>query len=160
MRTAVYPGSFDPVIYGHLDVIDRAAKLFDRIIVAVVRNPDKKPRFSVKERIAMLKQSVGPGGRNIEIDSFDGLLIDYVRLKKACAVVRGLRAVSDFDYEFQMALTNRKIDPKIETVFLMTDYRYSYLSSSFVKQIAGLGGDISGMAPPAVVNKLNKKVRK
>ncbi len=156
MKIAVYPGSFDPVTSGHVDVIERAARLFDRVIVAVIRNPDKSPLFSFKDRMEMLKASV-PHLGNVEIDSFDGLLVEYVRGKKACAVVRGLRAVSDFDYEFQMALTNRRMAPEIETAFLMTDYKYSYLSSSFVKQIAGLGGDVSGLVPAAVVAHLKKK---
>jgi pantetheine-phosphate adenylyltransferase len=156
MKTAVYPGSFDPITSGHLDVIERASRLFDRVIVAVIKNPDKKPRFACAERMAMLK-AAARHCRNVTVDSFDGLLVEYVKKKKAHAVVRGLRAVSDFDYEFQMALTNRRMAPGVETVFLMTDYRYSYLSSSFVKQIAGLGGDITGLVPDAVVERLRKK---
>jgi pantetheine-phosphate adenylyltransferase len=156
MKIAVYPGSFDPITNGHLDVIERASRLFDRVIVAVIKNPDKTPHFSFKDRRAMLEASV-PHCDNVAVEDFDGLLVEYVRGKKACAVVRGLRAVSDFDYEFQMALTNRRMAPEIETVFLMTDYRYSYLSSSFVKQIAGLGGDVSGLVPAAVVVHLKKR---
>ncbi|MDD5594092.1 MAG: pantetheine-phosphate adenylyltransferase [Candidatus Margulisbacteria bacterium] len=159
MKIAVYPGSFDPTTNGHLDVIERASRLFDRIIVAVIKNPEKTPRFSFKERMAMLEASV-PHCDNVEVESFDGLLVEYVRQKKACAVVRGLRAVSDFDYEFQMALTNRRMAPEIETVFLMTDYRYSYLSSSFVKQIAGLGGDVSGLVPGPVTAYLKRSRQK
>ncbi|MDD4179113.1 MAG: pantetheine-phosphate adenylyltransferase [Candidatus Margulisbacteria bacterium] len=155
MKIAVYPGSFDPITNGHLDVIERAAKLFEKVIVAVIHNPEKNPYFNFKERIAMIKAAV-PHCKNVEIDSFDGLLVDYVRTKKARSIVRGLRAVSDFDYEFQMALTNRKMASEIETVFLMTDYKYSYLSSSFVKQIARRGGDISGLVPPAVAKRLMK----
>jgi pantetheine-phosphate adenylyltransferase len=156
MKIAVYPGSFDPVTSGHLDVIERAARLFDRVIVAVIKNPEKSPLFSFQERMAMLAAAV-PHCDNVTVDSFDGLLVEYVKKQQACAVVRGLRAVSDFDYEFQMALTNRRMAPEIETVFLMTDYRYSYLSSSFVKQIAGLGGDVSGLVPAAVAGALKGK---
>lgn len=158
MKVAVYPGSFDPVTNGHLDVIERAVKIFEKVIVAVIRNPEKKPQFSLKQRVELLKKSLGEHPR-VEVDSFDGLLISYARRKKARVVIRGLRAVSDFDYEFQMALTNRKMAPEIETVFLMTDYRYSYLSSSFVKQIAGLDGDVSGMVPAAVAKHLRKAPR-
>jgi len=153
-KIAVYPGSFDPVTNGHLDIICRAAKLFDQVVVAVIRNPEKVPTFSLEERIKMLSQAIKII-KNVKIESFDGLLIDFVRMKKAKVIIRGLRAVSDFDYEFQMALTNRKMAPEIETIFLMTDYRYSYLSSSFVKQIAERGGDISGMVPN-MVHKLLK----
>ena len=156
MKIAVYPGSFDPITNGHLDVIERASRLFDRVIVALIKNPDKTPQFSLPDRMAMLEASV-PHCDNVSVDNFDGLLVEYVRGKKACAVVRGLRAVSDFDYEFQMALTNRRLAPEIETVFLMTDYRYSYLSSSVVKQIAGLGGDVSGLVPAAVVAHLKRR---
>lgn len=156
MKVAVYPGSFDPVTNGHLDVIERAAKLFDKVIVAVIRNPEKTPSFSLEDRLQMLKKTA-VRFRNVSIDSFDGLLVDYARRKKAKAIVRGLRAVSDFDYEFQMALTNRKMAPGIETIFLMTDYRYSYLSSSFVKQIASRGGDVSGLVPGPVAKLLKRK---
>ena len=155
MKLAIYPGSFDPVTNGHIDVIKRATKLFDRVIVAVIRNPEKKPQFGLNERVEMLKLSA-QGLRNVVIDSFEGLLVDYARKKRARTIVRGLRAVSDFDYEFQMALTNRKMAPEIETLFMMTDYKYSYLSSSFVKQIAKLGGNISGLVPKAVRDKLKK----
>jgi pantetheine-phosphate adenylyltransferase len=159
MKIAVYPGSFDPITNGHLDVIERASRMFDRVIVALIKNPEKTPQFSLKDRMAMLEASV-PHCDNVTVDDFDGLLVEYVSSKKACAVVRGLRAVSDFDYEFQMALTNRRMAPEIETVFLMTDYRYSYLSSSVVKQIAGLGGDVSGLVPAAVVTYLKGKKKK
>ena len=155
MKIAVYPGSFDPITNGHLDVIERAAKLFDKVIVAVIRNPEKTPSFSLEDRLQMLKRSIDRF-HNVSVDSFDGLLVEYARRKKARAIVRGLRAVSDFDYEFQMALTNRRMAPEIETIFLMTDYRYSYLSSSFVRQIVALGGDISGLVPTPVANRLEK----
>ncbi|MFC1478180.1 pantetheine-phosphate adenylyltransferase [Candidatus Margulisiibacteriota bacterium] len=152
-QTAIYPGSFDPVTNGHLSIIKRALKLFDRVIVAVINNPKKKPLFSVSDRVQMLEESCA-GMANVEIDSFDGLLVEYAEQKKAKAIVRGLRAISDFDYEFQMALTNRKLDPEIETVFLMTDYKYSYLNASLVRQIARLGGDIKDLVPETVIEKL------
>ena len=132
MKIAVYPGSFDPVTSGHLDIIKRAAGIFGKVIVAVIRNPEKEPQFSLPERVKMLKDSL-VGLKNVSVDSFDGLLVAYAKKKKANIIVRGLRAVSDFDYEFQMALTNRKMAPKIETLFFMTDYKYSYLSSSFAR---------------------------
>jgi len=157
MKIGVYPGSFDPITNGHLDVIERAAKLFEKVIVAIIQNPEKKPQFSFKMRMEMLKKTV-PHLKNVEVDSFNGLLVEYVRKKKARSIVRGLRAVSDFDYEFQMALTNRRMAPEIETVFLMTDYHYSYLSSSFVKQIALLGGDVSGLVPAAVAKRLRTRL--
>ena len=155
MKIAVYPGSFDPVTNGHIDIIERASKIFDLVHVAIIVNPEKTPYFDIDEREQMLKVAV----RNIKkakVDSFDGLLVDYAKTKKACAIVRGLRAVSDFDYEFQMALTNLRMCPEIETVFIMTDYKYSYLSSSLVKQIATLGGNVSGLVPKTVINKLKK----
>jgi len=153
MKTAIYPGSFDPVTNGHVDVIERAAKLFDKVIVAVIRNPEKKSKFSLDQRVEMLKDALSRD-KNVVVDSFDGLLVDYAKKQKANIIVRGLRAVSDFDYEFQMALTNRKMAPEIETLFFMTDYKYSYLSSSFVKQIAHFGGDVSELVPKAVTEKL------
>ncbi|MGB9613299.1 MAG: pantetheine-phosphate adenylyltransferase [Candidatus Margulisiibacteriota bacterium] len=158
MKIAVYPGSFDPVTNGHLDIIKRAAKLFDKVVVAVICNPEKAPAFSVNERMSMIKEAV-KGFKNVAVDAFDGLLVDYVRKKKGAIIVRGLRAVSDFDYEFQMALTNRQMAPEIETIFLMTDHHYSYLSSSFVKQIARLGGDISEMVPKLVLKHLKKEAK-
>ena len=153
MRRAVYPGSFDPTTNGHIDIITRAAEIFDEIYVAVIANPDKQPYFPLEDRIEMLKDAVS-GIKKIKVDSFNGLLVDYAKKIKACAIVRGLRAVSDFDYEFQMALTNRRMSPGIETVFLMTDYKYSYLSSSIVRQIAHLKGDISDLVPKNVAKKL------
>ncbi|MFA6431641.1 MAG: pantetheine-phosphate adenylyltransferase [Candidatus Margulisiibacteriota bacterium] len=155
MKKAIYPGSFDPITNGHLDIIQRASKLYDSVTVAIIRNPDKSAEFSLDDRIKMLKNSLADLN-NVEVDSFSGLLVEYVKNKKAGVIIRGLRAVSDFDYEFQMALTNRKMAPEIETVFLMTDYRYSYLSSSFVRQISKLGGDISGLVPLPVIEKLKK----
>ncbi len=149
MKIAVYPGSFDPITAGHIDIVDRALKIFDIIYVAVIRNPEKAPAFNIDDRVAMLKETL-KDRKNIKIDSFDGLLVDYVKKVKATAIVRGLRAVSDFDYEFQMALTNRRMDPEVETIFMMTDYKYSYLSSSLVKEVARLGGSVEGLVPPSV----------
>lgn len=155
MKIAVYPGSFDPVTNGHVDIVERAAKIFDVVYVAVIVNPDKKPYFPLKDRTDMLKKSVGHI-RKARVESFDGLLVDYAKKKKANAIVRGLRAVSDFDYEFQMSLTNLRMCPEIETVFIMTDYKYSYLSSSLVKQLAHFGGSVSGLVPKAVSSRFNK----
>jgi len=153
MKIAIYPGSFDPVTNGHVDIIKRAAKIADKIIVAVIGNPEKKAKFPLKQRVEMLKSSLTQY-KNVVVESFDGLLVDFARKNEVNIIVRGLRAVSDFDYEFQMALTNRKMAPEIETLFFMTDYKYSYLSSSFVKQIAHLGGDISELVPAPVAKKL------
>lgn len=159
MKLAVYPGSFDPVTNGHLDLIERAAKLFDRVIVGVVRNPDKKPLFSTDERVKMLNDST-KRFRNVSVDSFDGLLVHYLQKKKATTIIRGLRAVSDFDFEFQIALFNRRMMKDIESLFMMTDYKYSYLSSSLVKQIAHLGGSVRGLVPPIAEKYLVGKRRK
>ncbi len=156
MKLAVYPGSFDPVTNGHLDLIERAAKLFDRVIVGVVRNPDKKPLFSTEERVKMLHDST-KRFRNVSVDSFDGLLVHYLKKKKATTIIRGLRAVSDFDFEFQIALFNRRMMKDIESLFMMTDYKYTYLSSSLVKQIALLGGSVRGLVPPLAEKYLVKK---
>jgi pantetheine-phosphate adenylyltransferase len=155
MKIAVYPGSFDPATNGHIDIIERAAKIFDLVYVAIIVNPEKTPYFDIDERKEMLKDAVRKI-KKAKVDSFDGLLVDYAASKKACAIVRGLRAVSDFDYEFQMALTNLRMRPEIETIFIMTDYKYSYLSSSLVKQISSLGGDVSGLVPRMVLNMLKK----
>lgn len=159
MRTAIYPGTFDPVTYGHIDVIDRARGIFDRVVVTVARNVLKRPLFTVEERVAMLKDAV-KGFPHVEVDSFRGLLVEYAKRKKATAIVRGLRAVSDFEYEFQMALTNRKLDDKISTVFLMPHEKYTYLNSSIVREIALLGGDVSEFVPPEVLRRLMKKLRR
>jgi pantetheine-phosphate adenylyltransferase len=156
MKIAIYPGSFDPVTNGHVDIIKRSAKLFSKVIVAVIRNPEKKSRFSLEQRVIMLRESL-PNLKNVVVESFDGLLVNYAKKKKANIIVRGLRAVSDFDYEFQMALTNRKMAPAIETLFFMTDYKYSYLSSSFVKQIAHFGGNVSELVPSAVAKRLKEE---
>lgn len=146
MKIAVCPGSFDPITMGHLDIIRRSSKLFDEVIVLVVVNPDKTPSFSVEERVELIR-SVTAKIPNVRVDSFCGLLADYLRQVGACAIVKGLRAVSDFEYEFQMALTNHKLNPYAETVFLNTAAENMYLSSSMVKQIARFGGDISSFIP-------------
>ena len=155
MKIAVYPGSFDPVTNGHVDIVERASKIFDLVYVAIIANPEKDAYFDIKEREEMLKSAIRHI-RKAKVESFDGLLVDYAERKKAHAIVRGLRAVSDFDYEFQMALTNLRMCPKIETIFIMTDYKYSYLSSSLVKQIAFRGGNIKGLVPRAVLQKLKR----
>jgi len=153
-KVAIYPGSFDPITNGHLDVLKRALKIFDKVIVAVGENPDKEYLFSQKERVEMIKKSTK--GLNVEVDHFSGLLVKYAKKKKANAIVRGLRAVSDFDYEFQIALMNRKLCRDIETVFIMTRGMYSYLSASLVKESARLGANLSGMVPKVVEEKFKK----
>ena len=150
MLNAVYPGSFDPITNGHLDIIERSAKLFDQLIVAVIRNPNKQSRFSMAERQQMLSQTLGQLP-NVRVDAFEGLLVNYVREQGARVVVRGLRAISDFDIEFQMAATNRSLASDIESMFMMTDTRYAFLSSSLVRELAKLGGDISHMVPAPVL---------
>ena len=152
-KIAVYPGSFDPVTQGHLDIIRRAGRLFDRVIVAVSDNSNKKHTFSLKERIQMLKGCLRNQPR-VDVQRFSGLLVDFVRKKKAAIVIRGLRAISDFEYEFQMALMNRKLSPNVETVFLMPDEKYTYLSSSIAKEVAGLGGDLKKLIPSNVSKRL------
>lgn len=153
---AVCPGSFDPVTYGHIDIIQRTAKIFDHVIVAVLNNVNKQPLFSMEERLELLRQVTKdiPG---VEIDSFDGLLIDYMRRKGANTIVRGLRAVSDFEYELQTASINRKLDDSIETFFMMTNNKYSFLSSSIVKEVAKYGGPVGDLVPPQVEIALKKK---
>ena len=157
MRTVIYPGSFDPPTNGHFDVIQRASRLFDRVIVGVARNENKKPLFSLAERRSLIEQSVADLG-NVEVDAFEGLLVKYVEKQKGNAVIRGLRAVSDFEFEFQMALMNRKLNEKVETLFMMPRASYSFLSSTLVKEIAGLGGDVSAFVTPAVREALQAKI--
>ncbi|MCX7983965.1 MAG: pantetheine-phosphate adenylyltransferase [Bacteroidetes bacterium] len=159
MRVAVYPGTFDPVTYGHLDIIERALKLFDKVIVTVAINSAKKPIFTTEERLHLLRQATKKYP-TVEVDSFDGLLVDYVRSRKAIAVIRGLRAMTDFEYELQMALLNRRLYGNLETVFLMPKEQYTYLSSNFVREIAALGGDVSQFVPPVSRKALEKKFRK
>ena len=149
MRIAIYPGSFDPLTNGHLDVVQRAARLFDQVIVAVAENEGKHPLFTRCERLTLAGEAVARLG-NVKVDSFDGLLVDYVAACRAQAIVRGLRAVSDFEFEFQLALMNRKLDESIETIFMMPKDTYTFLSSRIVKEIARLGGDISAFVPPHV----------
>lgn len=157
MKKAIYPGTFDPITYGHLDVLERAIEIFDKVIVAVAQVSNKKTLFTTEERISLIK-SVVKKYSNVEVECFDGLLIDYAKKKKAKAIIRGLRAFSDFDYEFQMALTNRKLNPNITTVFLMTHEKYSYLNSSLVREIALLGGDVSCFVPDNVCKALKKHI--
>jgi pantetheine-phosphate adenylyltransferase len=159
MKRAIYPGTFDPFTNGHLDIVQRASVIFDEIIVTVATNNEKRPLFTEKERINMIRQSVSPL-KNIIVDSFKGLLVHYAQSRNAIAVIRGLRAVSDFEYEFQMALMNRKLAEEITTVFLMPDEKYTYLSSTIVREIALLGGDISSFVPEIIRDKLIKKYYK
>ena len=158
MRTAIYPGSFDPLTNGHLDVIERAAKLFDRVVVAVAKNDSKHPLFTLAERLSLVKAAIRHLP-HVEADSFEGLLIEYVARQKAQAVVRGLRAVSDFEFEFQLALMNRKLNDNFETIFMMPKDTYTFLSSRIVKEIAQLGGDVSAFVPPHVKTALIKKLK-
>jgi pantetheine-phosphate adenylyltransferase len=158
MRTAIYPGSFDPLTNGHLDVIERAVKLFDRVIVAVARNEGKQPLFGLEERLELVKLATRHL-RNVEADAFDCLLVDYAERRSAQAIVRGLRAVSDFEFEFQLALMNRKLNERVETIFMMPRDTYTFLSSRMVKEIAQLGGDVSPFVPPHVEEALIGKFR-
>ncbi len=155
-RTAVYPGTFDPITNGHLSILTRALKIFDKVIIAILNNPNKVPLFTLEERLEMLHH-VLKGVHQIEVDCFDGLLVDYVIQKKTNVILRGLRALSDFEYEFQMALMNRKLNREVQSVFLMTDYKWFYTSSTIIKEAAGLGGDVSGLVPAVVCARLKQK---
>jgi len=155
-RIAIYPGSFDPLTNGHVDIIERGSRIFDQIIVAILGNVEKTPLFSESERIAIL-QHVFAGRPNVKVETFSGLLVDYAQLKQASVIVRGLRAVSDFEYEFQMALMNRHLAPGIETVFMMPAEQYTYISSRLIKEVFTLGGEITGLVPPIVEEKLRAK---
>ena len=158
MRKAVYPGSFDPITYGHVDLIERGSRIFDELVVSVASSPGKKYLFTFDERLEMVRELVEPY-ENVTVDSFDGLAIDHVRSHKTNIILRGIRTVSDFEYEFQMALTNRTIDPEIETVFVMSDEKYSFIRSSLIKEIAALGGSVKNMVPPLVEDALRTKLR-
>ena len=152
-KVAIYPGSFDPVTNGHIDIVERGLKLFDKLIVSILYNPSKDYLFTLEERVEMLKDSMKKM-KNIEIDSFDGLLVDYAASRKAQAILRGLRAMSDFEYEFQMALMNRRLNREVQTVFLMTGLRWIFTSSSIIKEAVQFGGNIEGMVPPLVQKQL------
>jgi pantetheine-phosphate adenylyltransferase len=158
-RVAVYPGTFDPVTNGHLDLVQRSLTIFDEVIVAIAVNPKKAPLLSIEERIDLFK-AVTASYKNVVIERFDGLLVDYVKERKAVAIIRGLRAVSDFEYEMQMALMNRRLDNTIETVFLMPNEAYSFITSTIVREAASYGGDVSSLVPKVVVEKLKKKFGK
>lgn len=158
-RIAIYPGSFDPLTNGHMDVIQRALEIFDEVIVAILRNPAKKYLFSVEERLEMIQQSFNGNGA-LKVDAFDGLLVDYARIKHAVAIIRGMRAISDFENEFQMALMNRKLHKDVQSVFLMTGFRWIFTSSSIIKEAAQFGADVSDMVPEPVNLKLLEKFPK
>ena len=155
--TAIYPGSFDPPTNGHLDLIERGSKIFDELVVAILRNPEKDPLFSLSERRSML-EALTSEFHNVRVDTFDGLTVDYAAKKKASAVLRGIRALSDYEYELQMALMNRKLQPSLETVFMMPAEQYSYLSSRLVREVAKLGGSIAGLVPEMVERRLREKL--
>lgn len=156
MRIAVYPGSFDPITSGHLDIIERASKVFDKVVVGVLRNKNKMPKFTAQERTKLIELSVAHLD-NVEIAGFDGLLVDFAKEHKASVIIKGLRTVNDFEYEFQMALLNKALDSECETMFMMTDSKYSYISSSMVKELAGYNGDLSAMVPAPVLQYVKDK---
>jgi pantetheine-phosphate adenylyltransferase len=155
--TALYPGSFDPLTNGHLDIVDRTAQIFDRVVIAVLENPSKQPLFTTAERVAMIRESLGERAR-VDVSTFNGLTIDFARQVGARVIVRGLRAVSDFESEFQMALMNRRLEPDVTTVFIPTSLRHLFLSSSLIKELAEFGGDISEFVPANVVGKLKQRL--
>lgn len=161
MRTVIYPGTFDPITYGHLDVLERALNLFDEIIITIAINPSKKPLFSLEERVQLIETALkdNPEGHRVKVQGFDGLLVDFARQKKASALIRGLRAVSDFEYELQMALMNRRLADEITTVFMMPHEKYTYLNSTIVKEVSRLGGNVSNFVPKNVQEALNKKLK-
>ena len=153
---AVFPGSFDPITNGHLDIVDRGLGVFDRVRMAILMNPEKRPLFSVEERVALIREAYR-GNPRVEVDTFSGLLVDYARRVGASVIIRGIRAISDFEYEFQMALMNRRLDPRIETVFMMPAESYSYVSSRLVKEVFQLGGRVTELVPPIVEKRLSEK---
>lgn len=155
-KIAVYPGSFDPLTNGHVDIVERGLKVFDKVIVAVLNNKSKKPLFSVEQRVEMIRESLKDLPR-VEVDSFDGLVVEYAKKHGAQAILRGMRAVSDFENEFQMAMLNRRLNRDVQTVFLMTGMRWIFTSSSGIKEVASFGGDVSGLVPPPILKKLNEK---
>jgi pantetheine-phosphate adenylyltransferase len=155
-RLAIFPGSFDPLTNGHVDVIGRCARLFDRVVVAILHNPDKQALFSLDDRLQILREETAEH-ENVEVDTFEGLLVEYARRRHATAIVRGLRSVTDFDYEMHMALMNRHLDSQIETVFLMPSEQFTYVSSRLVKEIAGLGGSLRGLVPASVETRLARR---
>jgi pantetheine-phosphate adenylyltransferase len=157
-RTAIYPGTFDPFTNGHLDLVRRGLRIFDHLIVAIAPSPKKNPLFSTEERLSLIRETL-KGYSRISMEIFDGLLVDYVKERKGVAIIRGLRAVSDFEYELQMALMNRRLSSDIETVFMMPSEEYSYLTATIVKEIASLGGSVKGLVPPHVERALKKKFR-
>ncbi len=159
MKIAIYPGTFDPITNGHIDIAERAVTLFDKVIITIAVNSAKKPLFTIEERKDMIRQSV-QHLPHVEIDAFEGLLMEYAKLRKATAVIRGLRAISDFEYELQMALMNRKLAEEVVTVFLMPNVKYTYLNSTIVKEVASFGGDITDLVPEIVAQKLREKFQK
>jgi pantetheine-phosphate adenylyltransferase len=158
-KSAMYPGSFDPITNGHVDIIERGLRVFDRIVVAVLENPKKAPLFTTKERVRMI-QDIFASEKEVEVRAFDGLLVDFARARGTRVVMRGLRAISDFEYEFQMALMNRNLAPDIETFFMMPNVNYSFLSSNLVREVAALGGSVEGLVPGPVARKLRDKIKK
>ena len=158
MRRAIYPGSFDPITMGHLDIIERSAKLFDEVVVALLLNIEKQPMFTIEERVAMIREAIPLS--NVRVGTFEGLLVHYAVQQQAQFVVRGIRAISDYEYELQMALMNRRLEPNVETVFLMAGEAYSYISSRLIKEVFKLGGSINGLVPPLVEQRMLDKIKK
>ena len=158
MRIAVYPGSFDPITNGHLDIIERASRVYDKVIVGVLSNKSKTPLFTAEERVDMIRL-VTKDLSNVEVDTFDGLLVDFAKSKNATVIVKGLRTVADFEYEFQMALLNKALNPEYETMFMMTNTKYSYISSSMVKELAGFHGNLTEFVPYDIINRIEEKYR-